>query len=553
MTPLAAVTASPPQEAVGPLIRGLAVVREVAAADGRRSAGDLVRATGLARSTVDRVVSTLTRTGHLRVEGRDAVLTPRLMELGNAYLSACRLPDLLGPLADALADRLDESVSIAVPDRDGVRFVHQATRRRAMSLTFRIGDLLPAERGAPGALFAADWDEDAWELWRLRRGTDPLDTGFPMLPGGHGEGAASFQERTASARERGWSLDNQLIEPGLIAIAMPVRIAEGHPVCAVSVVSHTSRHSAESLCDAALPWLGETVQAMADALSRPVPPPSSPAIAAPPVAWARGSKQELGPEFVESLARGMAVLTAFGEGRQELPLTAVAEATGLARATARRSLITLEHLGYVASEGRHFRLTPHVLELGYAHLSRLTLPQIAQPHLAELVERVHDSASMAVLAGDHIQYVARVPTVRIMSVNITVGTRLPAYATAMGRVLLAGLPAEERAALLGHTGLAPLTRYTLTSADRLEEILDRVTEDGHALVSEELEEGLRSIAVPVRDRAGRAVAAVNVSMHASRRTVEQSRKELLPPLRETAARIETDLHVAGRYARVPVM
>jgi IclR family pca regulon transcriptional regulator len=553
MTPLATVTTPPPQEAVGPLIRGLAVVRELAAADGRRSAGDLVWATGLARSTVDRMVSTLARTGYLRVEGRDAVLTPRLMELGNAYLSACRLPDLLGPLADALADRLDESVSIAVPDRDGVRFVHQATRRRAMSLTFRIGDLLPAERGAPGALFAAEWDEDAWELWRLRRAADPMEAGFPMLPGGHGEGAASFQQRTASARERGWSLDDQLIEPGLIAIAIPVRNAEGHQVCAVSVVSHTSRHSAESLRDAVLPRLRETVEAMADALSRNVPPSSSPAAAAPPAACARTSKQELGPEFVESLARGTAVLTAFGEGREELTLTAVAKATGLARATARRSLITLEHLGYVASEGRLFRLTPHVLELGYAHLSRQTLPQIAQPHLVELVERVHDSASMAVLSGDHIQYVARVPTVRIMSVNITVGTRLPAYATAMGRVLLAGLPAEERAALLEHTALVPLTRYTLTTADQLAEVLDRVTEDGHALVSEELEEGLRSIAVPVRDRADRVVAAVNVSMHASRRTVEQSRKELLPPLRETAARIEADLHVAGRYARISVV
>ncbi|WP_157875759.1 IclR family transcriptional regulator domain-containing protein, partial [Streptacidiphilus griseoplanus] len=245
------------------------------------------------------------------------------------------------------------------------------------------------------------------------------------------------------------------------------------------------------------------------------------------------------------------VLTAFGEGREELALTAVAEATGLARATARRSLITLAHLGYVTSSGRLFRLTPHVLELGYARLSRLTLPQIAQPHLAELVERVHDSASMAVLAGDQIQYVARVPTVRIMSVNITVGTRFPAYATAMGRVLLAALPAGERAALLTHTAPRPLTRSTVTGSGELLAILDRVAADGHALVSEELEEGLRAIAVPIRDRRGEVVAAVNVSMHASRRTEEQSRAELLPPLRETAARIEADLQVAGRCARIP--
>lgn len=550
MTSLTTAAAPPPQEAVGPLVRGLAVLRRLAASDGRCSVGDLVRATGLARSTVDRVVSTLVRTGYLRVEGRDAVVAPRLMELANAYLAGSRYPDLLGPLADTLADGLDESVSIAVPDGDGIRFVHQATRRRAMSLTFRIGDQLPAERGAPGALFAGRWDDAGWERWRRRRAEDPLDTGFPALPRGHGDAAASFEERVAAARAHGWSADDQLIEPGLIAIAVPVRDTAGEPVCAVSVVSHTSRHSAESLREAVLPRLRETVAAMEEALSRPCAAPAPSPAGASPAEWTRASKQELGPEFVESLARGLAVLTAFGEGRAELPLTAVAEATGLARATARRSLITLEHLGYVASEGRLFRLTPHVLELGCAHLSRLTLPEIAQPHLVELVEAVHDSASMAVLSGEQIQYVARVPTVRIMSVNITVGTRFPAYATAMGRVLLAGLPPRERAAHLARTDLTRLTRHTVTDAPRLEGVLDRVAAEEHALVSEELEEGLRSIAVPVRDRGGRVVAAVNVSMHASRRSVEQSRSELLPPLRQAAARIGEELCVVGRYARV---
>ncbi|MDX3071573.1 IclR family transcriptional regulator domain-containing protein [Streptomyces sp. MI02-7b] len=552
MTSPALVTAPPPQEAVGPLIRGLAVLRGLAAADGRRSVGDLVRDTGLARSTVDRVVSTLTRTGYLRLEGRDAVLAPRLMELGNAYLAASRLPEVLGPLADALADGLDESVSIAVPDGDGVRFVHQVTRRRAMSLTFRLGDLLPAERGAPGALFASGWGEAEWDGWRLRRASDPHGAGFPALPDGHGEGADSFEERVRAAREHGWSADDQLIEPGLIAVAVPVRDPAGAAVCAVSVVSHTSRHSAASLREAVLPRLRETVAAMERSLAAPAGRPAAVPAGPTPAAWTRASKQELGPEFVESLARGLTVLTAFGEGSAALSLTAVAEATGLARATARRSLITLEHLGYVASEDRLFRLTPHVLELGCAHLSRLTLSQIAGPHLVGLVERVHDSASMAVLSGADIQYVARVPTVRIMSVNITVGTRFPAYATAMGRVLLAGLPAHERAGLLAHTDRAALTPHTVTDARALNDVLDVVAADGHALVSEELEEGLRSIAVPVRDGTGRVVAAVNVSMHASRRTVEQSRADLLPPLRAAASRIEEDLRVVGRYARVAV-
>ncbi|WTY93136.1 helix-turn-helix domain-containing protein [Sphaerisporangium sp. NBC_01403] len=267
---------------------------------------------------------------------------------------------------------------------------------------------------------------------------------------------------------------------------------------------------------------------------------------------ARTSKRELGSEFVESLARGLRVLAAFEEAG--VPLSGLAEATGLARATVRRSLLTLVHLGYVAVEGSLFRPAPRVLDLGFACLSRLTLPQIARPHLSWLVERVHDSASMAVLAGDDIQYVARVPAVpavRIMSVDITPGTRFPAYATSMGRVLLAGLPPAGRAASLARADLRRLTRHTVTSAERLATLVDQVARDGYALVDQELEEGLRSVAVPVRDRGGEVVAAVSVSMHAGRGTTGQARENVLPPLREAAARIEDDLHVAGRFTRIP--
>ncbi|MGW5116953.1 IclR family transcriptional regulator, partial [Streptomyces noursei] len=167
----------PPPEAVAPLMRALAVLRALTAAGGRAAVSDLVRATGLPRATVDRLLSTLGRLDYVRAEGRDAVLAPALLELGNAYLAATGLPDRLGPLADRLADTLDESVSLAVPDGDGLRFVHQATRRRAVSLAFRIGDLLPAERGAPGALFAADWAPADWQRWRARRAADPADAG----------------------------------------------------------------------------------------------------------------------------------------------------------------------------------------------------------------------------------------------------------------------------------------------------------------------------------------------------------------------------------------
>ncbi|TDC78593.1 IclR family transcriptional regulator domain-containing protein, partial [Streptomyces hainanensis] len=285
------------------------------------------------------------------------------------------------------------------------------------------------------------------------------------------------------------------------------------------------------------------------------PPEPAPEPAGRHAELARAAKLELGPEFVESLARGLGVLAAFDRaagGDEGVTLSALADATGLPRATVRRSLITLEHLGYVRSDGRRFCPRPRVLELGYAHLSGLPLSRIAQPHLVRLVAATHDSASLSVLVGDEIQYAARVPTIRIMSVDITVGTRFPAHATSMGRVLLAGLPAAERAARLDRLELAPLTRHTITSRDRLRAELDRVAEAGHALVDEELEEGLRALAVPVLDRSGRVVAAVNVSMHASRRTAERAVAELLPALREAAAGIEHDLRVAGRFTRVRI-
>jgi IclR family pca regulon transcriptional regulator len=182
-----------------------------------------------------------------------------------------------------------------------------------------------------------------------------------------------------------------------------------------------------------------------------------------------------------------------------------------------------------------------VLELGYSFLSSLTLPEIAQPHLRELVEQVHDSSSVSILDGADIVYVAREPTQRIMTVAISVGTRFPAYATSMGRVLLAGLPAGELAAFLERTELRPLTSETLTDQGALIKELARVRRGGWALVDQELEDGLRSIAAPIRNPRGRVVAAINLSTHASRRTLDAIRRTMLPPLLETTGRIERDL------------
>ncbi|MEU7882608.1 IclR family transcriptional regulator [Microbispora bryophytorum] len=254
-------------------------------------------------------------------------------------------------------------------------------------------------------------------------------------------------------------------------------------------------------------------------------------------------------EHVQSLARGLAVIRAFDAASPELTLSEVARKTGLTRAAARRFLLTLAGLGYVRTDGRLFSLSPRVLELGYAYLSSLSLPEVALPHLERLVAEVHESASVSVLDDTDIVYVARVPTARIMRVTIAIGTRFPAYCTSMGRVLLAGLPPEDLDAYLARADLERLTPHTTTSTVALRTALDLVRAQGWAVVDQELEEGLRSIAAPIRDGGGRVVAALNVSSHASRTTVESARRDLLPPLLATATRIEADLRATGGASR----
>ena len=255
------------------------------------------------------------------------------------------------------------------------------------------------------------------------------------------------------------------------------------------------------------------------------------------------------PYFVQSLERGLAVIRAFDAEHPELTLSEVARATDLTRAAARRFLLTLADLGYVTSDGRMFRLTPRILELGYAFLSSTGLPEIAEPHLERLVQQVRESSSMCVLDGDDIVYVTRVPTSRIMTVTITVGTRFPAHVTSVGRVLIANLPADEIELRLERVDLRQVTAKTIATADRLRTELRKVRDQGYAIVDQELEEGLRSVAAPVRDHTGTVVAAINIAVHASRNSVDSIRRNLVPQLLEAASAIEADLRLLPHSGR----
>jgi IclR family pca regulon transcriptional regulator len=246
---------------------------------------------------------------------------------------------------------------------------------------------------------------------------------------------------------------------------------------------------------------------------------------------------------VQSLVRGLAVIRVFDADNAHLTLSDVARRAELTRATARRVLHTLADLGYVSTDGRQFSLRPKILELGHAFLSSMRLPTIVQPHLESLTDAAHESSSVAVLDGRDVVYLARVPRQRIMTVAINVGTRFPAYATSLGRVLLAHLPPDQLDDYLDRHEREAFTSHTITDRKKLVTELRRVRDQGWALVDQELEEGLRSIAAPIRDRTGEVVAALNLSASSRRGDPEEVVEHLLPLLLETAAAIDDDLRV----------
>lgn len=250
-----------------------------------------------------------------------------------------------------------------------------------------------------------------------------------------------------------------------------------------------------------------------------------------------------GDTYVQSFARGLAVIRSFSATTPTQSLSEVAARTGLTRAGARRILLTLEGLGYVESQGRQFRLTPKILDLGFAYLSSLPLWNLAEPVMEALAAEVKESCSAAVLDGAEVVYVLRVPTHKIMSINLGIGSRLPAYCTSMGRVLLAGLTAEALRDALAARPLQRFTARTLTDPQALAESIARVREQGWCLVDQELEEGLVSIAAPIVDRSRRTIAALNISGQANRTSPEEMVERFLPRLLEAARSISNLLHM----------
>ena len=277
-------------------------------------------------------------------------------------------------------------------------------------------------------------------------------------------------------------------------------------------------------------------------VAKPVPRPeaavklsmNAPPAAAPTVsALLDGYRGD--PNFMTSLARGLAVIQAFSQRQRELTVSQISAKTGFSRAAVRRCLYTLAKLGFAATDdSRHFHLRPRVLALGHSYISSMPLAATAQPILENVSRILHESCSIATLDRTDIVYIARANVTRIMSIDLVVGSRLPAFCTSMGRVLMAELPAEKLDEFLVRVEFKRYTERTVTTAEKLRQILRLVQRNGYSIVDQELESGLRSMAVPIHDAAGRVVAALNVGAHAQRISIQDLQVRFLPHLKAAA-------------------
>lgn len=235
-------------------------------------------------------------------------------------------------------------------------------------------------------------------------------------------------------------------------------------------------------------------------------------------------------DFIGGLAKGLEVIEAFTADKPRMSITDIAKATGLDRATARRCLLTLAHLGYAEYDGKFFMLRPQVLRLGHAYLSATPLPTILQPVLDQLSEEVGESASASVLDGYEIVYIARAAQMRVISINLTSGSRLPAYCASMGRILLSALPETQAISILENTNRIAKTEFTRTAIADLSAELKQIRDQGYAINDQELELGLRSIAVPVFNHRNQVVAAINIGAPVAHITVDELQTRFLPAL-----------------------
>jgi IclR family transcriptional regulator, pca regulon regulatory protein len=517
------------------LERGLAVLRTFDRGS-VLSPSEVAVAAGLTRAAARRFLLTLAELGYVRTEGRGFRLSPRVLELGRAYLSGLTLPDVALPHLRALVAGVRESSSVAVLDGERIVYIAHVAAKRVLSVSVTVGSDDPAFATSLGRVLLAGLPDEQLDRYLASAELAPL-TERTIVD------RERLRAELAKVRSQGFALVDQELEEGLRAVAAPIHDSDGKVVAAMNIDPQATRWSIEAIRSSVVPQLLATAGAIdAELADRPAhaSAPSTPLVRDGSLDGARRH----GTDFVQSLERGLAVVRTF-DGHASLTLSEVAAASGLTRAAARRFLLTLVELGYVEAEGRLFRLGPRVLELGRPYLSNLTLPEVAAPYLKELAAEARESSTLAVLDGDQIVYIAHAPADRVLSVTVTVGARDPAATTALGRVLLAAQNGAWLDGYLSDLRLTPFTARTIVESERLRAELLRVRRQGYALVDQELEEGLRAVAVPIHDAEGRVVAAVNLALHASRWPIDTIRRTLVPLLQAAGASIDRDLGSAG--------
>lgn len=521
--PTAAELAATDPDYVDSLERGLSVLKAFSEQEEALSVGDVASLAGITRTAARRFALTLEYLGYASQTAEGYRLTPGVLAIGDAYLRSNPLPDAAHPHLDELVQTVGETASLTVLHKRRVYYAARVAADRIVTANITVGASVAAHSTATGRVLLGSL------------APDDLEDYLSSIEPSPGFDPDYVRERIEEARTSGLAVADQELTPGIRSVAVPLHDPKGRIVAALNIAAHATRVDAAVLKNDFVPLLQSAAQRTAATLwpssvtasVGPAPAPSS----APAQARTRPS------DVIQSLERGLCILTAFDEGRPAMNLAQIAARCGLPRSAARRFVLTLASLGYLEQQGRSYAPTPRVLELGYSLLPRLSLADVARPRLEALARKLGASVSVGVLDGMDLRYVARASAPSPLIVNIRPGTRVPAERTAMGQVLLSLLPPaalEEAKRSAGRDAAA-------NDLADLDITLTAVREQGWSYVDQLLEAGIRAVAVPLRNRRGEVVAAMSASVHEATTPGVDMTNNFLPALRDTASEFITDL------------
>ncbi|RKO20409.1 hypothetical protein D7Z96_18715 [Pseudarthrobacter phenanthrenivorans] len=520
--PAAARVAATDPDYVDSLERGLSVLRAFSAREEALSVADVASLVGITRTAARRFALTLEYLGYAGLSAEGYRLAPGVLAIGDAYLRSNPLPDAAYPHLKELVREVGETASLTVLHQRRVYYAARVAADRIVTANITVGTSIAAHSTATGRV--------------LLGGLAPaeLEEYLSSIEPGPGVDPDYVRDRIEGARQRGWTMADQELTPGIRSVAVPLYDPDGRIIAALNIAAHATRVDARVLETDFVPLLQSAAQRTAAAL-RPASGGSPRGVLAPTAASGRA---EVRPsDVIQSVERGLCILTAFDESHPAMNLAQLSERCQLPRSAARRFVLTLASLGYLEQQGRNYAPTPLVLELGYSLLSRLSLADVAKPRLEALARRLGASVSIGVLDGKDVRYVARASAPSPLIVNIRPGTRVPAERTAMGQVLLSLLPTDALKEIRDYSG-----RDTETNGlENLDDTLATVRQQGWSYVDQLLEAGIRAVAVPLRNRRGEVVAAMSAAVHEATTPDRDMTKNFLPALSGAASEFVTDL------------